>query len=421
MAANVESMFYVRETPWHGLGTKVQEAPTSKDALILAGLDWSVVQEPVYTGQNELVQGYKANVRDSDRKVLGVVTDRYKIVQNGEAFSFTDTLLGEGVRYETAGSLQGGKSVWLLAHLPHEYIISGERISPYLLFSNTHDGSGAVKVAITPIRVVCCNTLNLALQTAKRSWSMNHTGNVKDKMEEAKNTLFLADRYMEELGKEFENLRKITLSDKKVMDYIEILLPIEDGATPQQFRNMKRLQEDMKMRYFDAPDLKDVGKNAYRFINAVSDFATHADPLRRTKNYKENMFAKTVEGNPLIDRAYQLVLSVHKEDEMDRNRAEGRFCWKISAELKSFKFRMMQMSKQEIYDHAYEIDCMIRIYEELVNISERLETEQLQNCMEISSLLSLVYEKWMDTVSSQEHELEQAVENVMSDMKEKIA
>lgn len=63
---------------------------------------------------------------------------------------------------------------------------------------------------------------------------------------------------------------------------------------------------------------------------------------------------------------------------MDRNRAERRFCWKISAELKSFKFRMMQMSKQEIYDHAYEIDCMIRIYEELVNISERLETEQLQ-------------------------------------------
>lgn len=309
MAANLESMFYVRETPWHGLGTKVQEAPTSKDALILAELDWHVVQEPVYTGQNELVQGYKANVRDSDRKVLGVVTDRYKIVQNEEAFSFTDALLGEGVRYETAGSLQGGKSVWLLAHLPHEYIISGERISPYLLFSNTHDGSGAVKVAITPIRVVCCNTLNLALQTAKRSWSMNHTGNVKDKMEEAKNTLFLADRYMEELGKEFENLRKITLSDKKVMDYIEILLPIEDGATPQQFRNMKRLQEDMKMRYFDAPDLKDVGKNAYRFINAVSDFATHADPLRRTRNYKENMFAKTVDGNPLIDRAYQLMLS----------------------------------------------------------------------------------------------------------------
>ena len=161
MAANIESMFYVRETPWHGLGTKVMEAPTSKRALELAGLDWKVVQEPIYTENNELIEGYKANVRDVDRKILGVVTDRYKIIQNEEAFAFTDELLGEGVRYETSGSLQGGKKVWILARMPQEYIISGERISPYLLFSNTHDGSGAIKVALTPIRVVCNNTLNL--------------------------------------------------------------------------------------------------------------------------------------------------------------------------------------------------------------------------------------------------------------------
>ena len=159
MAANIETMFYVRETPWHGLGTRVITAPTSKDALGLAGLDWQVVQEPIYTETEELIEGYKANVRDSDRRVLGVVTDRYKVIQNEDAFAFTDALLGEGVRYETAGSLQGGKKVWLLAHMPHEYIISGERISPYLVFSNTHDGSGAIKVALTPIRVVCNNTL----------------------------------------------------------------------------------------------------------------------------------------------------------------------------------------------------------------------------------------------------------------------
>ena len=307
MEANVESMFYVRETPWHGLGTKVMEAPSSKEALSLAGLDWKVLQEPIYTENEELVEGYKANVRDSDRKVLGVVTDRYKVIQNEEAFAFTDELLGEGARYETAGSLQGGKKVWLLAHLPHEYIISGERISPYLLFSNTHDGSGAIKVALTPIRVVCNNTLNLALSTAKRSWSMIHTGDIKGKMNEAKDTLFMAEKYMDSLGKEFENLRMKKISDSKVMEYIEILLPIEQGATPQQARNIKKLQEDMKIRYFDAPDLQDVGRNAYRFINAVSDFATHAEPLRRTASYKENLFARTVEGNPLIDRAYQIV------------------------------------------------------------------------------------------------------------------
>ncbi|MCI9620888.1 MAG: DUF945 domain-containing protein [Dorea sp.] len=307
MAANVESMFYVRETPWHGLGTKVLEAPASKDALQLAGLDWRVQQEPIYTAMEELVDGYKANVRDSDRKVLGVVTDRYRVIQNDEAFAFTDELLGAGVKYETAGSLQGGRKVWLLAHMPHEYIISGERISPYLLFSNTHDGSGAIKVALTPIRVVCQNTLNLALANAKRSWSMIHTGDIKEKMQEAKDTLFLAENYMDELGKEFEALRMKKLTDKQVMEYIEILLPIEDGSTPQQEKNMKRLREDMKIRYFDAPDLQGVGKNAYRFVNAVSDFATHAEPLRKTANYKENLFSRTVDGNPVIDKAYQIV------------------------------------------------------------------------------------------------------------------
>lgn len=307
MAANVESMFYVRETPWHGLGTRVIEAPASKEALVAAGLDWKVIQEPIYTGTEEQIDGYRANVRETDRRVLGVVTERYKVIQNEEAFAFTDALLGEGVRYETAGSLQGGRKVWMLAHMPHEYIISGERISPYLLFSNTHDGSGAVKVALTPIRVVCNNTLNLALSTAKRCWSTIHTGDIRNKMQEAKNTLLLAETYMDSLGKEFETLRMKKLNDKQVMEYIEILLPIEDGSTPQQIRNMRRLQEDMKARYFDAPDLKGVGKNAYRFVNAVSDFATHAEPLRKTANYKENLFAKTMEGNPVIDKTYRMV------------------------------------------------------------------------------------------------------------------
>ena len=124
MSANVETMFYVRKTPWHGLGTRVIEAPCSKEALALAGLDWKVIQESIYTEKKEAIEGYKVNVRDSDRKVLGVVSDRYKIVQNQEAFAFTDGLLGEGIRYETAGSLQNGKRVWILARLPHEYIIS---------------------------------------------------------------------------------------------------------------------------------------------------------------------------------------------------------------------------------------------------------------------------------------------------------
>ena len=307
MAANVETMFSVREKPWHGLGKVVMEAPTSAEALHLAGLDWNVVQEPIYTEFNEPVEGYKANVRDSDRKVLGVVSDRYKVVQNVDAFSFTDELIGKGVRYETAGSLQEGKKVWLLARLPREYIIAGERISPYLVFSNTHDGSGSVKVAVTPVRVVCNNTLNLALDKASRSFSMIHTGNIQDKIQEARDTLFMAEEYMDCLGAEFEQLRRQKMTDVQVKEYINLLLPMEKESTQLQSKNIIRLREDMMKRYYDAPDLQTVGNNAYRFINAVSDFATHANPLRRTVNYNENLFARTIDGNPLIDRAYQLI------------------------------------------------------------------------------------------------------------------
>ena len=123
MPANVETMFYVREKPWHGLGVEVQEAPTSADALIYAGLDWEVIQKNVYSEDGSLIAGYKVNTRSTDSAALGIVSDRYKVVQNQDAFQFTDDLLGAGVTYETAGALQGGRKVWMLARMPHRYII----------------------------------------------------------------------------------------------------------------------------------------------------------------------------------------------------------------------------------------------------------------------------------------------------------
>ena len=309
MAANVESMFYVRQAPWHGLGVRVEAAPSSEEALRLSDLDWQVIQQPVMTTEGIPVPGYKANLRDTDHQVLGVVTDRYRVVQNAEAFAFTDGLLGEGVKYETAGSLQNGKKIWLLAKLPDKYIIEGDRIEPYLVFSSSHDGSGSIKVAMTPIRVVCQNTLNLALSSAKRVWSTIHVGDLAGKMDQAHNTLLLAEKYMGQLGMEFSRLSKIRLSDQKVLQYIDQLLPMDNQPTETHRKNITRIREDMKRRYFDAPDLRHVGKNAYRFLNAVSDFATHAKPLRETASYRENLFARTMEGNPLMDKAYEMVLA----------------------------------------------------------------------------------------------------------------
>lgn len=307
MSANVETMFYTREKPWHGLGTMVMEAPSSEEALNLAGLDWNVIQKPIETEDGIFITGFKANIRDSDEKVLGVVSDRYRVVQNTDAFSFTDELLGEGVTYETAGSLQDGRRVWLLAKLPQRYIISGDEFTPYMVFLNCHDGTGAIKVAMTPVRCICMNTINLALSTAKRYWSTYHTGDIKGKLEDARNTLLYANKYMAELGKAIDDLNHIKLSDRQVLEYIDALLPLLDNPSEQQKKNLMQMKEDIKMRYFDAPDLSHVGKNAYRFVNAISDFATHAKPLRERTNYKESLFAKTVDGNAMIDRAYELV------------------------------------------------------------------------------------------------------------------
>lgn len=308
MSANVESMFYVRVAPWHGLGVCVEEALNSREALEKSGLNWMVEQRPIIT-DGKLIPGYKANIRQTDGKILGVVTDRYKVVQNHEAFAFTDALLGEGVKYETAGSLSDGKRIWILAKLPDKYIIEGEQVDPYLVFSSSHDGSGAIKVCMTPIRVVCQNTLNIALSSAKRMWSTIHVGDLAAKMEEAHSTLLLAEKYMGKLGTEVSQLSKIKLPDRKVMEYIDLLLPMDEQPSELHRKNITRIREDMKIRYFDAPDLHHVGKNAYRFLCAVSDFATHAKPLRETANYRENIFAKTVDGHPLIDKAYDMVVS----------------------------------------------------------------------------------------------------------------
>ena len=309
MPANVESMFYVREKPWHGLGTMVESAPSSIDALTLAGLDWSVVQKDVFTQDGSPIPGFKVNLRDSDGAVLGIVSDRYRVVQNMDAFRFTDDLLGEGVTYETAGALQGGRKVWMLARMPQRYFIAGDEIAPYLVVMNSHDGSSGIKVAMTPIRVVCQNTLNLALGTARRTWAAKHTENVLYRVHEARETLELADTYMKELRRGIEELSRIRLSDRKALELMREFFPVTKELSDGQRKNNIRLLGDLKHRYWDAPDLAYVENNGYRFVNAVSDFATHAEPVRRTKNYSENLFLRTVEGNPMIDKAYKMVLA----------------------------------------------------------------------------------------------------------------
>lgn len=304
MSANVETMFYVKQTPWHGLGTRVEEAKTSQDALKLAGLDWKVYPQPIYLADGTEIPNQKANVRDKDNTVLGIVKDRYQIVQNDEAFSFTDLLLGEGVTYETAGSLSDGKRVWMLAKMPERKVL-GDKVEPYLVFSNSHDGLGAVKVALTPIRVVCQNTLTLALSSANRVWSTKHTGNIANKLEDARLTLELASMYLDNMDEEADRLSQITVFEPEFANFVTTMFPTNKNMSDRQISNIEKQRNGLKNIYNNVDNLQKFYNTAWGVVNAVADFAPHFLPTRMTTSYKENNFFSIVDGGKqtLMERA----------------------------------------------------------------------------------------------------------------------
>lgn len=309
MAANVETMFSVREVPWNGLGAIVKEAPTSADALHLAGLDWTVEQTPVYMENGIIIPNYKANVRSTDNSCLGIVTDRYKIVQNTEAFEFTDAIVGETengiVTYETAGSLCGGKKIWLLAKMPVQKVLDDE-IEPYMFFSNSHDGSGAIKVGMTPIRIVCNNTLNMAIAGAKRSWSTKHVGDMQSKLEEAKLCLQMADKYMKGLEEEADRLANARLYKEQLDEILNELFPVDDNDTDLKKRRIQAEKDNFYIAYF-MPDIEKFRDTAWGAVNAMSDVITHQAPKRNTKSFDENRWGKIMDGHIIFDKFVELV------------------------------------------------------------------------------------------------------------------
>lgn len=303
----VESMFSVREKPWHYELTKdvtkiIQTAPTSADALKYAGLDWTVDPKPIYDAFGNEIANFKANTRSSDNSVLGIVTDRYKIVQNAEAFDFTDSLIGGDVRYETAGSLKNGKTIWLLAKMGEKNIL-GDTFEPYVCFTNSHDGTGAIKVCMTPIRVVCNNTLNLALSSAQRMWSTRHMGDISAKLYEAQHTLGLAEDYMDALSTDIERLANKPISNDEIKEILDELFPINEDDSQIKKDRAKNARDNIMVCYF-APDIAQFKGTAYGFINAVTDFVGHAKPNRNTADYEANNWGRIMNGHAIVDAVY---------------------------------------------------------------------------------------------------------------------
>jgi len=226
------SMFYVYSdgVPWHKLGTRLDNPATSKEAIEAAGLDFEVVLKPVHTYvdfDEKLIPNKYATVRSDTNDVLGVVGARYQPIQNREAFTFFDSLVGEGEAiFHTAGVLSKGERIWVLAKLP-DYIKIGKKdiVDKYLLLTNSHDGSSVVRAKLTPIRVVCNNTLSVALTGTQQEVRIRHTVSAVDKLEEGHKLLKLSNSLYEQLDSIFNKMALRKISDKQLMDYVKTLVP----------------------------------------------------------------------------------------------------------------------------------------------------------------------------------------------------
>ncbi|WP_339921345.1 DUF932 domain-containing protein [uncultured Flavobacterium sp.] len=237
------SFFSVREKAWHGLGQIVTDYPTSAEAINHAGLDYEVIKSPLYTNASNIINptdslgirdnevnvpDYFATIRTDNNAVLGVVGKEYHIVQNREAFSFFDAIVGgtDGILYETAGALGNGERIFITAKLP-DYIRVGngdDVTEKYIFLTTSHDGSGSITAAFTPVRIVCQNTLNASLRNMSNVVRIRHTSGAKQRLENAHKVMGLANEFSNQLEDIFNNWAKVKVHDHEVKKMIQFAL-----------------------------------------------------------------------------------------------------------------------------------------------------------------------------------------------------
>lgn len=289
-----------RGEPWK-FGKDISLAVSVEDAIRLSDMEWEVVQTPALiklADSNLLETPMKVNVRSDNNAFLGVVSDRYQTVQNKDAFSFLSYLTD--FKFVSAGIVSGGKTVWLCVEVP-DFAVLGESMKMYFVFSSTHDGKGAIRAAITPVRPACSNTLNLALKKAVRSFSLLHKGDVAGKLEMVGNIMEHESDYRKVFQLESERLANCHVSNVLLNALLNNLFPLPENATPRKTDIVENQRAGLLAAY-NADDLGNLRGTAYGFLQAVSDFAYHSEPARMTKTYRENQMKDVIRGNALLDQ-----------------------------------------------------------------------------------------------------------------------
>lgn len=314
MAHEVETMFSgSRVTPWHKLGTVVDGQPTSADALRLAGLDWRVRLEPLQITASEWRTSQevpaRAAVRDSDGSILGVVGTSYTVLQNSEAFGVADALFQHGARWESAGSLADGTRVWMLCRMrpddAGETIAPGDTVKPYLLITTSHDGSAAVRVQLTTVRVVCMNTLRMALGRGREDGlSIRHTSGVVDRVAQAAQIV----RRGENIRAEWTAAARM-MAEKRIDSATARMLAfsaLEINPSERDGRN------GAKMREIEARLRQEINRpgTVWGAVQAVTEFTSHSARGGRSRGMDRLLSTVDGTGDKANQRAWSAALAM---------------------------------------------------------------------------------------------------------------
>lgn len=303
MSANVETMMWVgdkkRDMPWHMtperyFGYGGVDPLTAAETIRLAGLDWRVDLRPAAVVADDGVVHQSDEilclVRDQDHKILGTCTERYGIIQNSEAFDFLDTLVGEGIklRYVTAGAIAGGKRIWLLAQLQGDGFslepILGDKVNTFLMLTTGHDGKTPLKCKFTSVRIVCQNTLTLALRTGDKGVTIRHTGDHRLKLTEARKVLGLATEEANAFRNASEWLANLRVDKDYIVNFLEEMAPTEDKEEKATVR-AKNLQGSLLDLVMNGRGTHVPGVLGTRWglLNAVTEYNSHHRNYRNTK------------------------------------------------------------------------------------------------------------------------------------------
>ena len=301
MAHQLESMAYANEVPWHGLGERVADSLTVEDMIKAAKIDWTVSSRPLIfkgsEGEDYAVEDQRAIVRDSDDKLLTIAGKNWKPTQNHESMGFFKDFVEAGdAKMETAGSLREGRMIWGLAKMDESFELPGnDKTEGYLLVASPHEYGKPLQIKFTPVRVVCNNTITLALRSSQGTFKMNHTKKFGAfQMRKAKEALGIAHEMMDEYKENAEELVKMTMSKA---DVIEFLAPLFQPQSDSKdlMRDFADLANPKFLRVMDvyekAPGAS-VG-NAWGVLNAVTYYTDHATKARTNDNRLNNAWFGT--------------------------------------------------------------------------------------------------------------------------------